>query len=504
MKLLHNIRKPIEISENEIFSEVRKEYGLSDAEEISVYKESVDCRHGKISKVYTLAIETDREHPDFTDIPEYKFEAEIKNKNLKVVIVGMGPSGLFCAKTLSDFGVTPTIIDRGSPVEERVKDVENLWSKGILNPESNVQFGEGGAGTFSDGKLTCRKNDPRSRKILSDFVSYGAPANIEKEALPHIGTDFLRKTVINMRNDLIKKGVKFIYNACFTDIETDSNGKVTAIKTSKGVVPCDVLVLALGNGSFDTFSMLMNKNVAFETKPMSFGVRQEHFQTDINRAIYGKAAENPLLPQASYSFYTHLDKETCVYSFCMCPGGKVVNSSSIPGRLTTNGMSDFSRDGQNSNAALLVSFTPQTVASALEFQKSIEKKAFSAAGGASPVSAKLSEKSSDTTIVPSILPTYEFADFTKIFPPHFISSLEKGSDIFHKKIFGSTPFERPIFTAPETRTSSPLRLKRDKETLKSLSHENIYPCGEGAGYAGGIMSSAIDGIKIAEKILTSY
>ena len=188
----------------------------------------------------------------------------------------------------------------------------------------------------------------------------------------------------------------------------------------------------------------------------------------------------------------------------MCPGGKVVNSSSIPGRLTTNGMSDFSRDGKNANAALLVSFTPQTVASALEFQKAIEEKAFSAAGGAFPVSAKLSKKSSDTTVVPTILPTYEFADFTKIFPPYFISSLEKGSDIFHKKIFGSTPFERPIFTAPETRTSSPLRLKRDKETLKSLSHENIYPCGEGAGYAGGIMSSAIDGIKIAEKILTSY
>ena len=250
--------------------------------------------------------------------------------------------------------------------------------------------------------------------------------------------------------------------------------------------------------------MLMKKNMAFETKPMSFGIRQEHFQSDVDRAIYGKAAGNPLLPRASYSFYTHLDKNTCVYTFCMCPGGKVVNSSSLEGRLTTNGMSDFSRDGQNANSALLVSFAPNSVSEALEFQKATEEKAFRAAGGAFPVSAKITKKSTKTKVLPTVLPNYEFADFTDIFTPHFISALEKGSDIFHKKIFANTAFERPIFTAPETRTSSPLRLKRDKETLKSLSHENIYPCGEGAGYAGGIMSSAIDGIKIAEKILTSY
>lgn len=504
MKLLHNIRKPIEISEPEIFSEIRKQYGLPDSVEISVYKESVDCRHGKINKVYTLAIMTDREDPDFADVPEYSFQADVKNKSLKVVIVGMGPSGLFCAKTLSDFGLNPTIIDRGAPVEQRVKDVENLWQANVLNPESNVQFGEGGAGTFSDGKLTCRKNDPRSRKILSDFVLYGAPENIKKEALPHIGTDFLQKTVVNMRNDLIKKGVKFVYNACMTDISTDVSGKATEVKTTAGSFAFDVLVLALGNGSFDTFSMLMKKNIAFETKPMSLGIRQEHFQSDVDRAIYGKAAGNPLLPRASYSFYTHLDKDTCVYTFCMCPGGKVVNSSSLEGRLTTNGMSDFSRDGKNANSALLVSFTPNSVAEALEFQKATEEKAFRVAGGAFPVSAKIAEKSAKTKVLPTVLPNYDFADFTKIFTLRFISALEKGSDIFHKKIFAGTAFERPIFTAPETRTSSPLRLKRDKETLKSLSHENIYPCGEGAGYAGGIMSSAIDGIKIAEKILTSY
>lgn len=504
MKLLHNIRRPIEISETEIFSEIKKKYGLPDLTEMSVYKESADCRHGKISKVYTLAIRTDRDDPDFTDVPEYSFQADVKNKDLRVLIVGMGPSGLFCAKTLSDFGLNPTIIDRGAPVEQRVKDVENLWQANVLNPESNVQFGEGGAGTFSDGKLTCRKNDPRSRKILSDFVLYGAPENIEKEALPHIGTDFLQKTVVNMRNDLIKKGVKFVYNACMTDISTDVSGKATEVKTTAGSFPCDVLVLALGNGSFDTFSMLMKKNMAFETKPMSFGIRQEHFQSDVDRAIYGKAAGNPLLPRASYSFYTHLDKNTCVYTFCMCPGGKVVNSSSLEGRLTTNGMSDFSRDGQNANLALLVSFAPNSVSEALEFQKATEEKAFRAAGGAFPVSAEITKKSTKTKVLPTVLPNYEFADFTDIFTPHFISALEKGSDIFHKKIFANTAFERPIFTAPETRTSSPLRLKRDKETLKSLSNENIYPCGEGAGYAGGIMSSAIDGIKIAEKILTSY
>lgn len=504
MKIVHNIVMPPEAGENDVFQKVIKKYSLPKNIPCKIYRRSVDCRRGDVKKVYSVALDTEISHPDFSDLTRYEFIPDGKvNTETRPVIVGMGPAGLFCALTLAEFGIKPIIIDRGRPVEKRVEDVENFWAGKPLDEESNVQFGEGGAGTFSDGKLTCRKNDPRSRKVLETFVRFGAKSDILTDALPHIGTDILRKIIVNMRRSLIEKGAEFMYETKLTDIVFKGR-KADKIITTKGAIECESLVLAIGNGSFDTFSMLLSKDLEIEAKPLSVGVRQEHLQTDINRAVYGKFAESPFLPPAVYSFFNHLDKNTCVYTFCMCPGGAVVNASSLNGRLTVNGMSYLSRDLKNANSALLVTVNPSSVKEAMRLQKQIEKSAFLSRNGAVPVSNTLttSERIS-TAVLPSVLPRTEYADFSEIFPEKILSALIKGSDLFHKAIFKTRAFEKPVYTAPETRTSSPLRLKRSKDSLKALFCENVYPCGEGAGYAGGIMSSAIDGIKVAEAIINA-
>lgn len=504
MKLVHNIKMPLEADENDIFEKVKKDYSLPDDTECRIYRESIDCRRKKISKVYTVAIDTDIQNSDFSEIKPYIFNPCGKiNTKIKPVIVGMGPAGLFCAETLSNFGIKPIIIDRGNSVEERIKDVEIFWNGGELNEESNVQFGEGGAGTFSDGKLTCRKNDPRSRFVLETFVKYGADKKIMTSALPHIGTDILRKLTVKMRNSLKEKGVSFLYKTKLTDVII-KNGKVSGIKTNNGEIQCDALVLAIGNGSFDTFSMLMTKNLDIEAKPISIGIRQEHLQRDIDRAVYGDNAGNPKLPPASYSFYHHLTKDICVYSFCMCPGGKVVNSSSVKERIVTNGMSYYARDSKNANSALLVSISPKSIEEAMLLQKTTEENAFRQNNGIFPISTDVTKAELvKTKVKPTILPESAACDFSEIFPRNTVSALKTGTEIFHKQIFGNIRFESPIYTAPETRTSSPLRIKRDKASLKAIFTDNLYPCGEGAGYAGGIMSSAIDGIKVAEAIITN-
>ena len=495
---------PLNAGKEEVFAKIKNDFSLPKDVRCDIYKKSFDCRHGKIKAVYSVSVNIDTDNEHFSDIIPYEFSPKTKiNLSLSPVIVGMGPAGLFCALTLTEFGIKPIIIDRGEPIEKRVSDVEKFWRGEVLKENSNVQFGEGGAGTFSDGKLTCRKNDPRGRKVLETFVKYGAPAEILTDALPHIGTDILRKIIINIRRDLQSKGVTFIYNAKLIDIKMD-NMRAKKIKTTAGDISCDVLVLAIGNGSFDTFSMLLSKKFLIEPKPLAIGLRQEHLQRDINFAMYGKEADNPVLPPASYSFFHHLDKNTCVYTFCMCPGGYVVNASSINGRLTTNGMSLSERNAENANSALLVSINPASVKEAMTLQREIEERAFRVNNGKCPITSDLEKNSIIlTTVRPTIMPETERTDFSKIFPLKILSALKNGTDLFHKKIFKTQAFEKPIYTAPETRTSSPLRFKRDSNSLKAVYTENLYPCGEGAGYAGGIMSSAIDGIKIAEAILNN-
>ena len=412
---------------------------------------------------------------------------------------------------LARCGARPIVIERGKPVDERTKCIDAFWINGNLNTESNVQFGEGGAGTFSDGKLNTGTNDSRQSFILKEFVVHGAPEDILVSAKPHIGTDMLKGTIKAIRKEIESFGGEFRFNTLFTDYKT-CNGRICEITVvSNGatdIIETDVLVLATGHSARDTFEMLRSKGVQMQQKAFSIGARVEHLREAVDESQYGKARH--LLPAADYKVSTHLDNGRGVYSFCMCPGGYVVNASSEEGMLCTNGMSLYARDSVNSNSAILVGITPQDynngdVLDGMKLQRSIEKKAFEAIGNyIAPVQRVgdfLGIGSNVLTLPePSIKPGYEFYDLSRIFPDFISDALKEG--LF--KLGECAPFFKDmgaVLTAPETRSSSPVRILRD-ESLQSFSCKGIYPCGEGAGYAGGIMSAATDGIKCAESIMS--
>ena len=501
MKIIHNIKLPITSSHIDAKNEALKVLKFNNSTPCYIYKESIDRRKNQLSKVFSVAIDTEIEHPLLSPLKKYDFLPKNNvNINKTPYIIGMGPAGMFCALTLIEYGLKPIIVERGQPLEQRIKDVESFWAGGELNESSNVQFGEGGAGTFSDGKLTTRINDPRCRKVLETFVKHGAPEDILYKAKPHIGTDILRKVVINIRKEIIDKGGKILFNSTFNDLKI-SNRKVNSIYINNQSFSANELVLAVGNGAFDTFKLLLEKKEFLtEIKPCSFGFRQEHLQSDINLAQYGKNIDlmneidpqtnKPFLEAADYSFYKHLSPSVCVYTFCMCPGGQVVNASSNNGRLVTNGMSLNSRDGQNANAALLVNYTPKSIIEAMELQELIESNAFNVTGGKAAPICRGNDLLTDSItnipekIKPTYLPETKSTNFSKIFPKEILSSLQKGAVEFNKTMFREKNFEPAVYTAPETRGIN-----------------GIYPCGEGAGYAGGIMSSAVDGIRVAEAII---
>ena len=448
---------------------------------------------------------------------EYSFPEGRRILRRRPVVVGTGPAGLFCALMLARAGVPPIVLERGKPIEERVKDIENYRSGGILQPESNLQFGEGGAGTFSDGKLNTGVNDPRMAFILRQFVHFGAPKEILYLAAPHIGTDYLKKVVLNMREELISLGAEIRFNSRFCDLEVRNNRLVgvcyqpsSEISAVPEKLAADALCLAVGHSAHDTFQMLFQAGIPMAQKNFAVGVRIEHLQKDISFSQYGDLS--PLLPPASYKLSCHLPNGRSAFSFCVCPGGEVMAASSAPERVATNGMSEYSRNGKNINGALLIGVGPDDYPSShplagLVYQRDLEHKAWILGGrnGYAPaqtVGDFLAGRPSSgfSSVYPSYLPGVMPTDLHNCLPLSITNSLEQALPILGTKLKGYDDAEA-VLTAVESRSSCPLRILRDENGESSVS--GLFPCGEGAGYAGGIMSAAADGIRCAEHILFS-
>lgn len=432
------------------------------------------------------------------------------------VVVGAGPAGLFAALILARSGANPILIERGRDVDRRTADVNRFWTSGQLDITSNVQFGEGGAGTFSDGKLNSGTKDIRQRKVLEEFVSHGAPDEILYNAKPHIGTDMLKGTIKNIRNEIIELGGRVMFETKLVSMAfSDNKLKSITVETKNGdeIIETDNVILAIGHSARDTFYMLHERKLSMNPKAFAIGVRVEHLAHLINESQYGEGYPEGV-PTASYKL-THQCKGTGrgIYSFCMCPGGYVVNSSSEKGRLCVNGMSYHDRAGHNSNTALITTVTPDDFPSdsplaGLEFQRKYEELAYKIGNGKIPVQLfgdflknQMSTKLGNVT--PSIKGEWQFANLHECLPDYVCASLEEGMRAFGHKIKGYDA-EDTVFSGVETRTSSPLRMERNKQFESNI--QGLFPCGEGAGYAGGITSAAMDGIKtaeaIAEKILT--
>lgn len=427
------------------------------------------------------------------------------------VVVGSGPAGLFCAYLLAKMGYRPLVIERGEKVEDRVNTVYQFWESGVLNKESNVQFGEGGAGTFSDGKLNTLTKDKfnRCRYVFERFVECGANRDILISNMPHIGTDVLVDVVKNIRNQIIDMGGEFLYNSCLTNINV-SNNKVKSIEINNDkLINTDVLVLAIGHSARDTFKMLYDLGLEMEAKPFAVGVRIQHPQDMINVNQYGSGYSKSLNP-ASYKLTYKSSDGRGVYSFCMCPGGYVVNASSEEGRLAINGMSYYKRDSVNANSAIVVTVTPDDFGThpldGINYQRELEEKAFRLGNGNIPVQ-KLSDYYSNTLsnsfgmVEPVFKGKYSFANLNGLYPEYINNSLKEAFNYFDGKIKGFSDGDS-ILSSVESRTSSPVKMIRNEEFVSNI--DGLYPCGEGAGYAGGITTSAIDGIKVAEAIISKY
>ncbi len=505
---------------------------------VHIFKRSFDARKADLMAVYIvdvtladpsqegamLARFTMNSHvnrtPDMVWQPPAEAPAGLP---LRPVVVGFGPCGIFAALVLAQMGFRPIVLERGKTVRQRTKDTWGLWRKNVLNPESNVQFGEGGAGTFSDGKLYSQIKDPRhlGRKVMNEFVKAGAPPEILYEAHPHIGTFKLVKVVENMREQIIALGGEIRFEQRVTDVLVEDTGQgrhlrgLTVLDYATGAsyeLRADHVVMALGHSSRDTFAMLHERGVYMEAKPFSIGFRIEHPQGVIDRARWGRHAGHPLLGAADYKLVHHASNGRSVYSFCMCPGGTVVAATSEPGRVVTNGMSQYSRNERNANAGIVVGIDPATdypggPLAGIALQRRLESHAYELGGGTYEAPGQLvgefiAGKASTAlgTVEPSYKPGVKLGDLSSALPAYAIEAIREALPAFGKKIKGFDMHDA-VLTGVETRTSSPLKITRG-EDFQSMNTHGLYPAGEGASYAGGILSAGMDGIKVGEAVAT--
>ena len=526
MMLINNVFLPLETDFTDINKIVAEQLKLDVSKILSsyLYKKSVDARKREnIVFCCSFVAEIDRtlekriiqKNKNVTSFvkKDYCWNRAVSSDK-RPVIIGFGPAGMFAALLLARSGLRPIVIERGEDADSRMNSVKNFFNGGKLNTESNVQFGEGGAGTFSDGKLNTGIKDFRCKTVLETFVEFGAPERILYEAKPHIGTDILLKVVKNIRKEIISCGGEVRFNCRAIGFSYDD--EISSVKLSdSSEILTDNVILATGHSARDVYRYLKAENIKMCQKPFAVGVRIEHLQKDINKALYGRFAGHPALEAAPYKLAVHLEDGRGVFTFCMCPGGEVINSSSEEGYIAVNGMSYSNRDGLNANSALLVSVLPEDfpsddVLAGCDFQYEIEKKAFDVAGGSVPVTTVghllYGDKAEFTDVFPTVKPKTVFAELSDIFPCFIIDAIKNSFPLLDKKLNGFSKASS-VISAPETRSSSPVRILRD-ENMESLSIKGLYPCGEGAGYAGGITSAAVDGLlcaeKIIEKIYNSY
>lgn len=507
---INNIKCPLnqKITKDLLAKKLR--CSLSEIISFEIDRESLDARHEEPYYIYNCIAQLKNEkkylhHKDVSIYEKITTNYPKANKKAKVAIIGFGPSGIFAALTIARAGIQPIVFERGSDVDKRTMTVERFWHQGILDKNCNVQFGEGGAGTFSDGKLTCRIKDPRVKDVLDTFINNGADPAIRYQHLPHIGTDKLRIIIKNIRQDLINLGTTIKFDTLVTDFEIKNN-KIIGLYTKDNYYPCDFVILCCGHSSIDTFKALHIKNVYIEQKDFAVGVRVEHPQMLIDKNQNKKHWH--MLEHASYRLTYRAANGRSVYSFCMCPGGIVVNSASDPQTIVTNGMSYSKRDEQNANSALLVQVfkedfdDPLDCLSGFAYQQQIEAKTFALtqcyAAPVQNISDYLNNRIGPLVIPTSFTNGYQIKDIHPIFPSAINMALEEALYDFDKKIPGF--IDNGIMIASETRSSCPIRIKRNAKH-ESINTENLFPCGEGAGYAGGIISSAVDGIRCATSVI---
>lgn len=514
---VNDIFLPVNHTTDEVFCAAIKKSGVKkdNIKNIYIRKKSIDARGDELKFVYSVCISLNEEisvkkNPSIGILEEFNYVVNPKNKNIeRPIIVGFGPAGIFCAYLLTIYGAKPIVLELGKNVDERKKDVDLFFEGGAFNKMSNVQFGEGGAGSFSDGKLTTRINDKRCAFVLKTFYEFGADESILYESHPHVGTDKLTGIIKNIRQYIEKNGGEVHFGSEVTELLVNKN-QINGVVLANGErLLSDKVVLAVGHSSRNIYKKLYDMGIAMEKKPFSVGLRIEHKREFINHGRYGKFADNDNLGAADYQFSYRKGERGC-YTFCMCPGGQVIASNSEEETVVTNGMSKAARDEINSNSAVVASVLPEDldndILSGVEYQRVLEKKAFELGGRTYRAPAQLSRDflvDKKTTGFLSVKPSYpigtEFCNFNEVLPEKIREMLHLGLTSFDKKIKGFASGEG-VLTGFETRTSAPLRILRG-ENLNSISIKGLYPCGEGAGYAGGITSAAVDGLRVAQAIL---
>lgn len=519
---IRNIKLSLDCNNEENLKKEAEHILKNKINSFTIKKRSIDAREkSNIIYVYTIDVEVNDENKilksnrnnNISVKPNEEYKIDITGKiklNYQPIVIGLGPSGLFVAYILAKYGYKPIIFERGNSIEERVKDINHFWNDNILNPNSNIQFGEGGAGTFSDGKLNTLVNDKMNRDlfVLKTFVECGAPSDILYDSHPHIGTDILQKVIVNMRTKIIEMGGTIKYNSCMTDIITKDDKIKSIVINDANSYPCECLFLCIGHSARDTYKMLYQHKLNMESKPFAIGLRIMHNQEMIDKSMYGDNYNK--LPHASYKLTYKTSTGRGVYSFCMCPGGYVVNASSENNRLAINGMSNYDRESGIANSALIVTVSKEdygdSLFSGIEFQRKLEEKAYSLGKSNIPIQTYGDFLYNINTIkfgsvVPQIKGNYNFTNLNELLPKSIADSLKEAMPEFGKKISGFASNDA-ILAGVESRTSSPIRILRNDSFMSNI--KGIYPCGEGAGYAGGIMTSAMDGLKSCEEFLKVY